>query len=178
MARQANVLRKVFGNPAARRLEGVRLGARTSHSCRRNEIVAPRRGAGTRGPGILPRMSVSKTCRWGPPSHPETIPARPDRVFAMFRGWRTARETRRDQSGGEQQMLASAARDEAAQRRMLLDEAVAGSGHPYSAQDLRTRSVAFSREACVDDRTGRADDYHALRLADRGYVLVNGRVRG
>jgi branched-chain amino acid transport system ATP-binding protein len=98
-----------------------------------------------------------------------------DRVFRMFPVLRERRhQLAGTLSGGEQQMLALARALMARPRILLCDEPSTG------LAPLLVRSIlATLRRLCDDGTTvllSEQDAVAALRVADRGYVLENGRV--
>ena len=79
-------------------------------------------------------------------------------------------------SGGEQQMLAIARALMLKPRLMLLDEPSFGLA-PLIVRQIFDSIRRIAREDGVTVFLVEQNAFHALRLADRGYVLVNGRVR-
>ena len=100
-----------------------------------------------------------------------------DRVFAMFPRLAERREQRGGTlSGGEQQMLAIARALMSRPRLLLLDEPSLGLA-PLIVKQIFDAIGRIAREEGVTIFLVEQNAYHALRLANRGYVLVNGRVR-
>jgi branched-chain amino acid transport system ATP-binding protein len=100
-----------------------------------------------------------------------------DRVFAMFPRLGERREQRGGTlSGGEQQMLAIARALMSRPRLLLLDEPSLGLA-PLIVRQIFEAIGRIAHEEGVTIFLVEQNAFHALRLADRGYVLANGRVR-
>ncbi|MCS6854458.1 MAG: ABC transporter ATP-binding protein [Elioraea sp.] len=78
-------------------------------------------------------------------------------------------------SGGEQQMLAIARALMMRPRLLLLDEPSLGLA-PMVVRQIFAAIRALNRERGLTVLLVEQNAYHALRLAHRGYVLVNGRI--
>src|SRR6201996_1526287 len=176
-AGKSTLLMTICGSPRARsgsiKLEGEEIAGLPTH-----EIV--RRGVAQvpEGRRIFPRMTVYENLQMGAiltdPAHFQNDI---DRVFAMFPRLAERREQRGGTlSGGEQQMLAIGRALMSRPRLLLLDEPSLGLA-PLIVQQIFEAIVRISREEGVTIFLVEQNAYHALRLADRGYVLVNGRVR-
>jgi branched-chain amino acid transport system ATP-binding protein len=99
-----------------------------------------------------------------------------ERVFAIF----PRLSERRDQrggtlSGGEQQMLAIARALMTRPRLLLLDEPSLGLA-PLISKQIFEVIRSLNRSEGLTVFLVEQDAYHALKLADRGYVMVNGRI--
>ena len=79
-------------------------------------------------------------------------------------------------SGGEQQMLAIGRALMSRPRLLLLDEPSLGLA-PLIVRQIFEAIGRIAREEGVTIFLVEQNAFHALRLADRGYVLANGRVR-
>jgi branched-chain amino acid transport system ATP-binding protein len=89
-------------------------------------------------------------------------------------------KARRDQragtlSGGEQQMLAIARALMGRPKLLLLDEPSLGLA-PLIVKQIFSVIKQLNREQGLTVFIVEQNAYHALKLADRGYVMVNGRI--
>jgi branched-chain amino acid transport system ATP-binding protein len=130
------------------------------------------------GRRIFPRMTVFENLQMGATiADPAHFQQDIDRVFAMFPRLAERREQRGGTlSGGEQQMLAIGRALLSRPRLLLLDVPSLGLA-PLIGQQIFDAIGRIAREEGVTIFLVEQNAYHALRLADRGYVLVNGRVR-
>src|SRR5262245_18874146 len=176
-AGKSTLLMTICGNPRARSgsiaLDGEDITGLATH-----EIV--RRGVAQvpEGRRIFPRMSVYENLQMGATlGDPAHFQRDLDRVFEMFPRLGERRDQRGGTlSGGEQQMLAIARALMSRPRLLLLDEPSLG----LAPLIVRQIFEAIGRFACEEGVTiflVEQNAFHALRLADRGYVLANGRVR-
>ena len=176
-AGKSTLLMTICGSPKARsgsiKLDGEEISGLPTH-----EIV--RRGVAQvpEGRRIFPRMTVYENLQMGAiltdPAHFESDV---DRVFAMFPRLAERREQRGGTlSGGEQQMLAIGRALMSRPRLLLLDEPSLGLA-PLIVRLIFDAIARIAREEGVTIFLVEQNAFHALRLADRGYVLVNGRVR-
>jgi branched-chain amino acid transport system ATP-binding protein len=176
-AGKSTLLMTICGDPRARsgsiRLDGADIAHLPTH-----EIV--RRGVAQvpEGRRIFPRMTVFENLQMGATiADPAHFQQDIDRVFAMFPRLAERREQRGGTlSGGEQQMLAIGRALMSRPRLLLLDEPSLGLA-PLIVQQIFDAIGRIAREEGVTIFLVEQNAYHALRLADRGYVLVNGRVR-
>jgi branched-chain amino acid transport system ATP-binding protein len=176
-AGKSTLLMTICGDPRARsgsiRLDGADIAHLPTH-----EIV--RRGVAQvpEGRRIFPRMTVFENLQMGATlADPAHFQQDIDRVFAMFPRLAERREQRGGTlSGGEQQMLAIGRALMSRPRLLLLDEPSLGLA-PLIVQQIFHAIGRIAREEGVTIFLVEQNAYHALRLADRGYVLVNGRVR-
>jgi len=176
-AGKSTLLMTICGSPRARagsiRLEGEEISQLPTH-----EIV--RRGVAQvpEGRRIFPRMTVYENLQMGAiMADPAHFQGDIDRVFAMFPRLAERREQRGGTlSGGEQQMLAIGRALMSRPRLLLLDEPSLGLA-PLIVRQIFDAIARIAREEGMTIFLVEQNAFHALRLADRGYVLVNGRVR-
>jgi len=176
-AGKSTLLMTICGNPRARtgsiRLEGEEISSLPTH-----EIV--RRGVAQvpEGRRIFPRMTVYENLQMGATlADPGHFQHDLERVFTMFPRLGERRDQRGGTlSGGEQQMLAIARALMSRPRLLLLDEPSLGLA-PLIVRQIFEAIGRIAREEGVTIFLVEQNAFHALRLADRGYVLANGRVR-
>ena len=176
-AGKSTLLMTICGNPRARdgriTLEGHDITSLETH-----EIV--RRGVAQvpEGRRIFPRMTVFENLQMGATLADRAhFQADLDRVFAMFPRLGERRDQRGGTlSGGEQQMLAIGRALMSRPRLLLLDEPSLCLA-PLIVRQIFEAIGKIAREEGVTVFLVEQNAFHALRLADRGYVLVNGRVR-
>jgi branched-chain amino acid transport system ATP-binding protein len=176
-AGKSTLLMTICGNPRARSgavaLEGEDITGLATH-----EII--RRGVAQvpEGRRIFPRMSVYENLQMGATlADPGHFQHDLDRAFTMFPRLAERRDQRGGTlSGGEQQMLAIARALMSRPRLLLLDEPSLGLA-PLIVRQIFEAIGRIAREEGVTIFLVEQNAFHALRLADRGYVLANGRVR-
>jgi branched-chain amino acid transport system ATP-binding protein len=130
------------------------------------------------GRRIFPRMSVLENLQLGAyAGAPANFEADIARVFRLFpRLAERSSQRAGTMSGGEQQMLAIGRALMSRPRLLLLDEPSLGLAPLLVAQIFETiREI--NRSEAVTVLLVEQNAYHALRLAHRGYVLVNGAIR-
>ena len=174
-AGKSTLLMTICGSPKARsgsiKLEGEEISDLPTH-----EIV--RRGVAQvpEGRRIFPRMTVYENLQMGAIiADPAHFQSDVDRVFTMFPRLAERREQRGGTlSGGEQQMLAIGRALMGRPKLLLLDEPSLGLAPLIVRQifsvlaDLNKRGLTI----LLVEQNARV----ALRLADRGYVMVNGLI--
>ena len=176
-AGKSTLLMTICGSPRAR-AGSIRLDGEDITSLQTHEIV--RRGVAQvpEGRRIFPRMSVFENLQMGATlADPAHFNGDLDRVFTMFPRLAERRTQRGGTlSGGEQQMLAIGRALMSRPRLLLLDEPSLGLA-PLIVRQIFDAVGRIVREENVTIFLVEQNAFHALRLADRGYVLVNGRVR-
>ena len=175
-AGKSTLMMTVFGNPRAREgqilFDGQDITALPTH-----EIARLRIAQSPEGRRIFPRMTVLENLQMGAAVHPRSdVAADLDRVFALFPRLAERRAQRGGTlSGGEQQMLAIARALMGRPRLLLLDEPSLGLA-PLIAQQI----FDIVRELNTRDKITvflvEQNAFHALKLAHRGYVMVNGKI--
>jgi branched-chain amino acid transport system ATP-binding protein len=140
-------------------------------------IIAAGIAQSPEGRRIFARMSVLENLLMGATvSKPAHLRDDLERVFALFPILRQRSDQRGGTlSGGEQQMLAIGRALMSRPRLLLLDEPSLGLAPMVVKQIFRTIEE-INREQQVTVFLVEQNAYHALKLAHRGYVLVNGRV--
>ena len=129
------------------------------------------------GRRVFPRMSVFENLQMGAANtDPKHFDEDLDKVFKLF----PRLEERRTQrggtlSGGEQQMLAIGRALMARPRLLLLDEPSLGLA-PLIVKQIFEVVRELNRSQGVTVLLVEQNAYHALKLAHRGYVLVNGQI--
>ena len=175
-AGKSTTLMTICGNPRASAghilLDGVDITNQPTFEIIRHGIAhAPE------GRRIFPRMTVMENLQMGAtiagPAHFEEDLAR---VFGLF----PILEERRSQrggtlSGGEQQMLAIARALMSRPRLLLLDEPSLGLAPLVVRQIFRVIGEINEREG-MTILLVEQNAYHALKLAHRAYVMVNGTI--
>jgi branched-chain amino acid transport system ATP-binding protein len=175
-AGKSTLLMTICGNPRAARgqivFDGDDItGLPTFEIVRRGVAHAPE------GRRIFPRMTVVENLQMGAiTSDPVGYDADIRQVFDLF----PILEERQSQrggtlSGGEQQMLAIARAIMARPRLLLLDEPSLGLAPMVVRQIFRVIQEINERDR-MTVLLVEQNAYHALRLANRAYVMVNGRI--
>jgi branched-chain amino acid transport system ATP-binding protein len=175
-AGKSTLLMTICGQPRASRgrigFEGEDITRWPTHA-----IIAAGIAQAPEGRRIFPRMSVRENLLMGATTaDPRHLDEDLARVFTLF----PILEQRSDQrggtlSGGEQQMLAIARALMSRPRLLLLDEPSLGLAPMVVKQIFRTIEE-INRQQNVTVFLVEQNAYHALKLAHRAYVLVNGRV--
>jgi branched-chain amino acid transport system ATP-binding protein len=175
-AGKSTLLMTICGNPQARRgsvsFQGTDITRMPTHEIARLGIaVSPE------GRRIFPRMTVQENLQMGAlTSDPAGFDADLESVFAMFPRLHERRAQRGGTlSGGEQQMLAIGRALMSRPRLLLLDEPSLGLA-PMIVKQIFSAIRTINRERGMTVFLVEQNAFHALRLAHRGYVMVNGRV--
>jgi branched-chain amino acid transport system ATP-binding protein len=175
-AGKSTLLMTICGNPAARhgsiRFEGQEITRTPTFEIIRRSIAhAPE------GRRIFPRMTTLENLQMGAvTADPQYFEQDIERVFQLFPRLRERQHQRGGTlSGGEQQMLAIARALMSRPKLLLLDEPSLGLAPMIVKQIFEVIRQIRDREQ-VTVFLVEQNAYHALRLADRGYVMVNGKI--
>ncbi|HLA02885.1 MAG TPA: ABC transporter ATP-binding protein [Aestuariivirga sp.] len=142
-----------------------------------HEIVRLGISQSPEGRRIFPRMTVEENLQMGATvSDPKFFDADLARAFTLF----PILEKRRNQrggtlSGGEQQMLAIARALMARPRLLLLDEPSLGLA-PLLVKQIFTAIRDLNEKEGMTVFLVEQNAFHALKLAHRAYVMVNGNI--
>jgi branched-chain amino acid transport system ATP-binding protein len=175
-AGKSTLMMTICGNPHAS--EGrIVFDGRDITNLPTHDIIRLRIAQAPEGRRIFPRMTVYENLQMGAavnaPAHFDEDIARAFKLFPILKKRKEQRGG--TLSGGEQQMLAIARALMSRPRLLLLDEPSLG------LAPLIVRQI-FDVIRDLNQREGltiflvEQNAYHALRLAHRGYVLVNGVV--
>jgi len=175
-AGKSTLMMTVCGNPHAREgtieFAGIDITGLPTH-----EIARLKLAQAPEGRRIFSRMTVLENLQMGSITAESSEFARNlDRVLALF----PRLSQRIDQrggtlSGGEQQMLAIARALMARPRLLLLDEPSLGLA-PLVVRQIFDAIKALNAESGLTVFLVEQNAYHALKLAHRGYVMVNGLI--
>ena len=175
-AGKSTLLMTICGSPRARSGR-IRFEERDITGLPTHEIVRAGVAQVPEGRRIFARMSVYENLQmgatFGDPAHFEQDI---ERVFALFPRLKERRDQRGGTlSGGEQQMLAIGRALMSRPRLLLLDEPSLGLA-PLIVKQIFDTIGSIAREEGVTVFLVEQNAHRALNLADRGYVLVNGRI--
>jgi len=175
-AGKSTLMMTICGNPRAR--EGrIVFDGRDITDLPTHDIIGARIAQSPEGRRIFPRMTVYENLQMGAvvnaPAHFDADIARVFKLFPIL-------EQRKEQrggtlSGGEQQMLAIARALMSRPRLLLLDEPSLGLA-PLVVRQIFDVIRDLNRREGLTIFLVEQNAYHALKLAHRGYVLVNGAV--
>jgi branched-chain amino acid transport system ATP-binding protein len=175
-AGKSTLMMTIFGNPRARdgtiTFDGRDITRLLTHEIARMPIAQSPEGR-----RIFPRMTILENLQMG-----AALAERPrfakdiDRVFTIFPRLKDRMHQRGGTlSGGEQQMLAIARALMRRPRLLLLDEPSLGLA-PLIAKQIFEVIADLNKAEGLSVFLVEQNAYHALRLAHRGYVLVNGAI--
>jgi branched-chain amino acid transport system ATP-binding protein len=176
-AGKSTLMMTILGNPRARAgrivFDGRDITQLPSHAIARLGIAqAPE------GRRIFPRMSVMENLQLGATgADPAGFAAALEEVLALFPRLKERLGQRGGTlSGGEQQMLAIARALMSRPRLLMLDEPSLGLA-PLIVKQIFAAIADLNRQQGLTVFLVEQNAYHALRLAHRGYVLVNGAIQ-
>jgi branched-chain amino acid transport system ATP-binding protein len=179
-AGKSNLMMSVFGKPRASAGEIEFDGQDITH-LPTHHIARMRIAQSPEGRRIFPRMSVAENLRMGADAADGTISesergADRDRVLTLFPRLKE-RMTQRGGtlSGGEQQMLAIGRALMSRPRLLMLDEPSLGLA-PLITRQIFDAIRKLNREDGLTVLIVEQNANHALKLAHRGYVMVNGLI--
>ena len=175
-AGKSTLMMTVCGNPQAR--DGsIYFAGEDITRLPTHEIARRKLAQSPEGRRIFPRMTVIENLQMGAvTADPAHFDADLDRVMTLFPILRQRQGQRGGTlSGGEQQMLAIARALMSRPRLLMLDEPSLG----LAPLIVRQIFDAIKKLNVEDDLTVflvEQNAYHALKLAHRGYVMVNGLI--
>ena len=175
-AGKSTLMMTICGNPQARSGEIVFDGENITR-LPTHEIVSRSIAQSPEGRRIFPRMTVLENLQMGAANNKlATFEEDLARVFALF----PVLESRQSQrggtlSGGEQQMLAIGRALMSRPRLLLMDEPSLGLA-PMVVKQIFAVVRDLNRDEGLTVLLVEQNAFHALRLAHRGYVMVNGRI--
>ena len=175
-AGKSTLMMTICGNPRARSgnivFDGAEITQLPTHEIMRMAISqAPE------GRRIFPRMTVLENLQMGAASAPaQFFQDDLERAYTIFPVLRQRAGQRGGTlSGGEQQMLAIARALMSRPRLLLLDEPSLGLA-PLIVRQIFQVLRDLNRKEGLTVFLVEQNAYHALKLAHRGYVMVNGRI--
>ena len=176
-AGKTTMMMTIFANPRAR--EGaIRFAGRDITALPTHEIARLRIAQAPEGRRIFSRMTVIENLQIGATvNDPARFDEDLDYVFGLFPRLRERRDQRGGTlSGGEQQMLAIGRALMSRPRLILLDEPSLGLA-PLLVQQIFAAIRKLNERDKLTVFLVEQNAYHALKLAHRGYVMVNGEIK-
>lgn len=173
-AGKSTLLMTICGNPRARN-GSVRFAGEDITAAQTFTIVRRGIAHSPEGRRIFPKMTVLENLQLGAITAPEANYQRNlDAAFELFPRLAERRTQRGGTlSGGEQQMLAIARALMSEPKLLLLDEPSLGLA-PIIVRQIFAAIAAVNKERGMTVFLVEQNAFHALRLAHRGYVMVNG----
>jgi branched-chain amino acid transport system ATP-binding protein len=175
-AGKSTLMMTICGNPRAREgaiaFDGQDITRMPTH-----EIARLKLAQAPEGRRIFSRMTVLENLQMGATTaNPAEFDRDLERVLALFPRLKQRISQRGGTlSGGEQQMLAIARALMARPRLLLLDEPSLGLA-PLIVRQIFDAIRALNTESGLTVFLVEQNAYHALKLAHRGYVMVNGAI--
>ena len=175
-AGKSTLMMSIFGRPPARAgqivFDGQDITRLPTHQIARLGLAQSPEGR-----RIFPRMSVYENLQMGA-ALAEAVHFNDDleRMFAIFPRLKERRDQRGGTlSGGEQQMLAIARALMSRPRLLMLDEPSLGLA-PLVVKQIFDVIATLNRDEGLTVFLVEQNAFHALKLAHRGYVMVNGAI--
>jgi branched-chain amino acid transport system ATP-binding protein len=177
-AGKSTLMMTIFGRPRARAGQ-ILYDGRDITDMPTHEIARLRIAQAPEGRRIFPRLSVAENLQMGADAtdtgEAERVSAL-ERVFSLFPRLKERMSQRGGTlSGGEQQMLAIGRALMSRPRLLLLDEPSLGLA-PLIARQIFDAIRKLNRQDGLTVLVVEQNANHALNLADRGYVMVNGLI--
>jgi branched-chain amino acid transport system ATP-binding protein len=175
-AGKSTLMMTIFGSPRARTgtitFEGTDITSLPTH-----EIARMRIAQSPEGRRIFPRMTVLENLQMGASiDNLKHFNEDSERVFALFPRLKERIQQRGGTlSGGEQQMLSIARALMARPKLLLLDEPSLGLA-PLIVKQIFDAIRELNKSQKLTVFLVEQNAFGALKLADRGYVMVNGNV--
>jgi branched-chain amino acid transport system ATP-binding protein len=176
-AGKSTLMMTICGNPRARRGSIVFAG-RGITNLPTHEIARLKLAQAPEGRRIFSRMTVLENLQMGATTgDPSTFDADLERVLGLFPRLKERIGQRGGTlSGGEQQMLAIARALMSRPRLLLLDEPSLGLA-PLIVRQIFDAIKELNAKEGLTVFLVEQNAFHALRLAHRGYVMVNGEIK-
>lgn len=175
-AGKSTLMMTICGTPQARRglihYDGQDITTMPTHEIMRRGIAQSPEGR-----RIFPRMTVLENLQMGAQLvDPRHFRDDLDKVYALFPRLRERAAQRGGTlSGGEQQMLAIGRALMSRPKLLLLDEPSLGLA-PLIVKQIFGAVLELNRTEGLTVFLVEQNAFHALKLAHRGYVMVNGRI--
>ena len=175
-AGKSTLLMSICGNPHASR-GSIRFDGADITNAPTYDIIRRGIAHSPEGRRIFPHMTVQENLQMGATiSEPEHFDEDLELVFEIFPILKERQEQRGGTlSGGEQQMLAIGRALMGRPRLLLLDEPSLGLA-PLVVKQIFEVIRDLNRQQSMTIFLVEQNAFHALSLAHRGYVMVNGRI--
>jgi len=175
-AGKSTTMMTIFGAPRARK-GSIAFDGRDITRLPTHEIAKLSIAQSPEGRRIFPRMTVFENLQMGASIDDfKHFDADLERVYSMFpRLKERAQQRGGTLSGGEQQMLAIGRALMSRPRLLLLDEPSLGLA-PLIVKQIFSVIAELNRKEGLTVFLVEQNAFHALKLAHRGYVMVNGQI--
>jgi branched-chain amino acid transport system ATP-binding protein len=175
-AGKSTLMMTICGNPRAREGE-IRFNGEDITQLPTHEIARRKLAQSPEGRRIFSRMTVLENLQMGSTvADPATFDNELERVLTLFPRLKERIGQRGGTlSGGEQQMLAIARALMSRPRLLLLDEPSLGLA-PLIVRQIFDSIRMLNKQEGLTVFLVEQNAFHALKLAHRGYVMVNGRI--